>query len=152
MSNSNNTGPNCKRIVFRPYKENMFVPKELNTRTEEEVQAIAARLAVRHEELMNTDSRYRELHESLPDRSSYVSGLPANVAIMQGLLSALNRADKCKREEQQWDQRNKKKQLVVARARRVQKLLDAGELDKARALVEKYNGENWGQGPKKDPK
>ena len=101
---------------------------------------------------MNTDSRYRELHESLPDRSSYVSGLPANVAIMQGLLSALNRADKCKREEQQWDQRNKKKQLVVARARRVQKLLDAGELDKARALVEKYNRENWGQGQKNPPK
>ena len=41
--------------------------------------------------------------------------------------------------------------IGVARARLVQKLLDAGELDKARALVEKYNGENWGQGPKKDP-
>ena len=44
------------------------------------------------------------------------------------------------------------REMVVARARRVQKLLDARELDKARALVEKYNGENWGQGPKKDPK
>lgn len=147
-----NTGPRFKKIVFQPYKQNMVVPTELNTLTEAQVLEICARLAKRHEELMKTDSRYRTLYESLPDRSGYSSGLPANVAIMDGLSKAMTRAEKKAREEKKWDQRNKTKKAVVARAKRVQKLLDAGELDKARALVEKYNGENWGQNGKTPPK
>lgn len=44
--------------------------------TDEEVLALAEELRKRHEFLMETNERYKELYERVPDRSGYNSGAP----------------------------------------------------------------------------
>lgn len=124
-----------KTVAFRPYKENMHVPNELNTLSEAEILAIAARLAQRHEELMRTDARYQELYNSLPDRSGYSSGLPATVAVMDGLEKAWKTVAKTEQHDRWRLEHNYRKDHQRRRARAVQRLLEQGEIEEAQRVA-----------------
>ena len=72
------------------------VPIQLKTGTadldtlydsDEALLARAAELRARHESLMASDPRYKELFDWLPDRSDFVSGVPPRVPATVGMIN-----------------------------------------------------------------
>ena len=55
--------------------------------SDEALLARAAELRARHEALMASDPRYKELFEWLPDRSDFVSGVPPRVPATVGMVN-----------------------------------------------------------------
>lgn len=57
--------------------------------SDEALLARAAELRERHERLMATDPVYKQYFEWLPDRSDFVSGVPARVPATVGMLNVV---------------------------------------------------------------